>query len=189
MITITANPTEARVLDILDEYLAERRAGRTPDRDAILAAHPDLAESLAASFRALDFVHEMGLSVEDSPVALGGEGPGALNRQLGDYRIVREIARGGMAVVYEAEQISLGRRVALKVLPFAAVLDSKQLQRFRNEAQAATQIQDPHIVPVYAVGCDRGVHYYAMQFIEGLSLAEAVEQLKGDCPEWHQLSA
>src|SRR5262249_7581157 len=70
-------------------------------------------------------------------------------------------------VVYEARQVSLGRRVALKVLPFAAALDARQLQRFKNEAQAAACLHHTNIVPVYAVGCERGVHYYAMQFIDG----------------------
>src|SRR5262249_11987672 len=83
-----------------------------------------------------------------------------------------------MGVVYEAEQISLRRRVALKVLPFAAALDAKQLQRFKNEALAAAGLQHPHIVPVHAVGSDRGVHYYAMQFIEGKTLAEVIAQLR-----------
>ena len=64
------------------------------------------------------------------------------------------------------QQISLGRRVALKVLPFAAIMDPRQLARFQNESHAAASLQHPHIVPVYAVGCERGVHYYAMQYIE-----------------------
>src|SRR5262249_21730746 len=97
---------------------------------------------------------------------------------LGDFRIVRELGRGGMGVVYEAEQISLGRRVALKVLPFAAVLDPKQLQRFKNEAQAAAQVHHTHIVPVFAVGCERGVHYYAMQYIDGQTLAAVIAELR-----------
>jgi tetratricopeptide (TPR) repeat protein len=79
-----------------------------------------------------------------------------------------------MGVVYEAEQLSLGRRVALKVLPFAAALDAKQLQRFKNEARAAAHLHHTHIVPVYAVGCERGVHFYAMQFIDGQTLAELI---------------
>lgn len=103
---------------------------------------------------------------------------GRLSRTLGDYRIIREVGRGGMGVVYEAEQISLGRRVALKVLPFAAVLDSRQLQRFRTEAQAAALLHHQNIVPVYSVGNERGVHYYAMQFIDGFSLSQMIEQLK-----------
>jgi serine/threonine protein kinase len=83
-----------------------------------------------------------------------------------------------MGVVYEAEQISLGRRVALKVLPFASMLDERQLQRFKNEARAAATLNHPNIVPVYSVGCERGVHFYAMQFIEGQTLAAVIEALK-----------
>ena len=97
---------------------------------------------------------------------------------LGDFRIVRELGRGGMGIVYEAVQLSLGRRVALKVLPFAATLDAKHLQRFRNEAQAAAQLHHSNIVPVYAVGCERGVHFYAMQLIEGQSLAALIQQFR-----------
>jgi serine/threonine protein kinase len=103
---------------------------------------------------------------------------------LGDFRLSREVGRGGMGVVYEAEQVSLGRRVALKVLPFAAGLDSRQLQRFKNEAQAAALLQHPNIVPVHAVGFEHGVHYYAMQFIEGRSLAAWVEELRGAEVPW-----
>jgi serine/threonine protein kinase/Tfp pilus assembly protein PilF len=103
--------------------------------------------------------------------------------RLGDFQLVREVGRGGMGVVYEAEQISLGRRVALKVLPFAAALDSRQLQRFKNEAQAAACLHHAHIVPVFGVGCERGVHYYAMQYIDGQTLAAIIKNLRGGS-EW-----
>ena len=93
---------------------------------------------------------------------------------LGDFRILRELGRGGMGVVYEAEQLSLGRRVALKVLPFAAMLDKQQLARFKNEARAAATLDHPNIVAIYSVGGERGVHYYAMQLIEGQSLAQVI---------------
>src|SRR5262249_47268340 len=98
--------------------------------------------------------------------------------QIGEFRLLREIGRGGMGVVYEAYQSSLNRRVALKVLPFVAALDPKQLQRFQNEAQAAAQFHHTNIVPVYAVGCERGVHYYAMQYIEGQSVAALIQELR-----------
>ncbi len=101
-------------------------------------------------------------------------GPGA----LGDYRIGPEIGRGGMGVVYDAQQMSLARRVALKVLPFASALDPKQLQRFKNESLAAAHLHHANIVPVHAVGCERGVHYYAMQFIDGQPLAALIEELR-----------
>jgi len=90
-------------------------------------------------------------------------------------------------VVYEAEQLSLGRHVALKVLPFAAALDSRQLQRFRNEAQAAAHLHHTNIVPVFGVGCERGVHFYAMQYIEGQTLAQVIADLKSQgAHEKHQ---
>src|SRR5436305_1897371 len=111
-------------------------------------------------------------AAEDCAPEIEPEGP------LGDFRLVREVGRGGMGVVYEAVQISLGRRVALKVLPFAAALDAKQLRRFQNEAQAAAHLQHPHIVPVYAVGCERGVHYYAMQFVDGQPLSALIDELR-----------
>ena len=83
-----------------------------------------------------------------------------------------------MGVVYEAEQVSLGRHVALKVLPFAAAIDPKQRQRFQIEAQAAAQLHHPHIVPIFSVGCDHGIHYYAMQFVEGRSLGAMLHELR-----------
>jgi hypothetical protein len=83
-----------------------------------------------------------------------------------------------MGVVYEAEQLSLRRRVALKVLPFAATMDPRQLQRFKNEALAAASLEHPHIVPVHGVGCERGVHYFAMKFIEGRTLAALIDELR-----------
>jgi serine/threonine protein kinase len=97
---------------------------------------------------------------------------------LGDFQIMREIGRGGMGIVYEAVQLSLGRRVALKVLPFAATFDAKHLQRFHNEAQAAAQLHHTNIVPIYYVGSDRGVHFYAMQLIDGHSLAVVIRQIR-----------
>ena len=97
-------------------------------------------------------------------------------KKIGNYRLLREIGRGGMGIVYEAEQISLGRRVALKLLPQACALSGKRLQRFRNEAQAAATLQHPHIVPVHEFGMENGTYYYAMQLIEGESLAELLAE-------------
>lgn len=118
-----------------------------------------------------------------SPLAIPArEAEHADERRIGDFRLIRTLGQGGMGVVYEALQISLGRRVALKVLPFAAVLDQRQITRFKNEAQAAAQLNHPHIVPVYAIGVERGVHYYAMQFIDGQSLDRAIAELRGRHP-------
>ena len=86
---------------------------------------------------------------------------------LGDYRLIREVGRGGMGIVYEAEQISLSRRVAVKILPPSSLLNERHVARFAMESQAAGQLQHPNIVPVYAVGCEAGIYYYSMQLIDG----------------------
>ena len=97
---------------------------------------------------------------------------------IGDFQLIREIGRGGMGVVYEARQRSLGRLVALKVLPFAATFDERQLQRFHNEAMAAAQLEHPGIVPIYAIGAERGIHFYAMKLIHGQHLADIIKDLR-----------
>jgi eukaryotic-like serine/threonine-protein kinase len=134
-------------------------SGKETSRESRLSEIP-ISESLSSKSQA-----RAGSSREESE-----------RGRLGDFRIIREIGRGGMGVVYEAEQISLSRRVALKVLPFAAALDPRQLQRFKNEASAAANLRHENIVPVHAIGCERGVHYYAMQFIEGQSLSACLAQ-------------
>ena len=98
--------------------------------------------------------------------------------QVGDYRILREIGRGGMGVVYEAEQVSLGRRVALKVLPRQVSGDRTVLERFRREARAAARLHHTNIVPVFEVGQDGDVRFYAMQFIQGQGLDLVIDELR-----------
>jgi serine/threonine protein kinase len=173
---------DPRVIRTVEEYLAALDAGALPDREAWLARYPGIAPALAQCLEGLEFLHraaaQLSQSVRDRVAGPGPDGGVDAATPLGDFRILREVGRGGMGVVYEAVQLSLGRRVALKVLPFAAALDARQLQRFRNEAQAAAGLQHQGIVPVYAVGCERGVHYYAMQFIEGHTLAELIQQLR-----------
>jgi serine/threonine protein kinase/Flp pilus assembly protein TadD len=175
-----AGPAEddSRVIRALQEYQAAVRVGQKPNRQEFQARFPEVAEALAECLDGLDFLqavapHLSGLEAGTPAAAdLHPEAP------LGDFRILRELGRGGMGVVYEAVQISLGRRVALKVLPFASALDAKQLQRFKNEAQAAAHLHHTHVVPVYATGCERGVHFYAMQFIDGQSLAAVIQGLR-----------
>jgi hypothetical protein len=171
----TAADNSARLVRILDDYLAEAAQGRAPEKSALLARHADLAEDLEACLASLEFI---GQAADTSPPLTAAEAIGPTTRTLGDFQIVREVGRGGMGVVYEARQLSLDRRVALKVLPFAGMLDRRQLQRFKNEAQAAAQLDHPHIVDVIAVGCERAVHYYAMRFIEGPTLAQAIDELR-----------
>ncbi len=103
------------------------------------------------------------------------------SRTLGDFRIVREIGRGGMGVVYEAQQLSIDRLVALKILPLAELIDERALARFKNEVAAIATLDHPHIVSVYAIGEQRGVHYFAMQLIHGQSLAAVIRELRARC--------
>jgi serine/threonine protein kinase/tetratricopeptide (TPR) repeat protein len=168
--------SDSHLVQVLDGYLAALQAGTAPDKEKLLAQYPELAEDLEACLASLDFIRQA--AVKPAVGEPGLEDVDSPNRTLGDYRIVREIGRGGMGIVYEAEQVSLARRVALKVLPFAATLDPKQLQRFKNEAQAAAQLHHTNIVSVYGVGCERGVHFYAMQFIEGETLAATIRELR-----------
>ncbi len=171
----------SQVLQVLEAYLAQLERGAAPNPEELLAQHSDLAQPLRAYLASLDFLHQAALSLHGGENRPPAENPADSSTEpgtLGDFRLIREVGRGGMGIVYEAEQISLGRRVALKVLPFAATMDPRHLQRFQNEARAAASLEHPHIVPVYGVGCERGVHYYAMKYIEGQSLADVIDEVR-----------
>jgi serine/threonine protein kinase len=206
---------QERLQSICLMYVEAADRGQTPDRVAFLEAHSEFAceieeflagyhhlQNVAGTFRNLVCLGEGWNGGRASPdadeparplestAAHGGGEQVALEErlgQVGDYRLLREIGRGGMGVVYEAEQKSLHRRVALKILPFAGGLDSRQLQRFRNEAEAAAHLHHTHIVPVFAVGSERGVHFYAMQYVDGVSLSSLIDHLSrvkhGTAPE------
>jgi eukaryotic-like serine/threonine-protein kinase len=169
---------DGRVVAALEEYIQMLRGGRRHNRADFLTRHQSIAGILSERLEDLEFVQ-----YAMSPLAETGPRGEAIedslkSMQLGEYRIIREVGRGGMGVVYEAEQLPLGRRVALKVLPSTASLDPRQRQRFQVEAQAAALLHHEHIVPVFGVGCDQGMHYYAMQFIDGQSLTEVIRHLR-----------
>jgi tetratricopeptide (TPR) repeat protein len=160
---------ESLVARVADEFAERQKRGERPDVEEYAARYPGAAGTLRRVLAALELVGES--------LAGGGEaesGDDGVSGTLGDFRIVGQVGRGGMGLVYEAEQLSLRRRVALKVLPFASTLDPKRLLRFKNEALAAASLHHEHIAPVYAVGCERGMHYYAMQFIDGRTLAQVI---------------
>lgn len=171
--------TNSKLVDIFDELTDKIHAGEQIDIESYVGQHPEHSEEIRRLAEALEVMGQIGRSRPTESV----EGPDREetvlpHEALGDFRILREVGRGGMGVVYEAEQLSLGRRVALKVLPFAVVLDKRHLQRFKNEAKAAAALHHTNIVPVYSVGCERGVHYYAMQFIHGQSLGQLIDELR-----------
>ncbi len=167
---------EADFADLVDRLSQKLQAGISVNIDQLTRDHPEHVDRLRGLLPALEAAAEIGAAAS----ALSAEPPdlagpqGAQQRILGDYRIIREIGYGGMGVVYEAEQISLRRRVALKVLPFATLLDPRQLQRFKNESLIEAQLSHPNIVNVLAMGHVDHLHYFAMPLIEGISAAEWV---------------
>jgi serine/threonine protein kinase len=151
---------------VADEFIARLDRGEHPQvEEYVRQTSPQFAAALRDALTQV-------LLMRQSEVKRGVEPP----HVLGDFQIIREVGRGGMGVVYEAEQLSLGRRVALKVLPSLAMKGYRDL-RFINEAQAAARLHHTHIVPVYSVGVEGGVHYYAMQFIDGQTLERVVAEL------------
>jgi hypothetical protein len=164
---------------LAEEFLARHRRGECPAPAEYVERHPQWAQRIHALFPALLLMghHKPGVSEPGhSPEEAGGAA--APLKQLGDYRILREIGRGGMGVVYEAEQESLGRPVALKVLSASSLLVPKQVRRFEREAKAAARLHHTNNVPVFGVGRQDGHHYFVMQFVAGLGLDVVLDDLR-----------
>jgi WD40 repeat protein/serine/threonine protein kinase len=164
---------------IADEFVEAFRQGKRPSVEEFARRYPQHADEIRDILPALVLMEK----------AKASEAPGQQHpaqapadaaplRQLGDYQILREIGRGGMGVVYEAQQLSLGRHVAIKVLPSHALLDPRQLGRFEREAKAAARLHHTNIVPVFGVGEQDGLPYYVMQFIPGLGLDTVLDELR-----------
>jgi WD40 repeat protein/serine/threonine protein kinase len=170
---------DALVLELAEEFLDRYRKGERPPLREYTDRHPELAAEIREVFPAMAMMEKIAVA-EESQEAGGQDsrvGEKLALEQLGDYRIIREIGRGGMGVVYEAEQVSLGRHVALKVLP-PRVRDAKQRQRFEREAKAAAKLHHTNIVPVFGVGEHDDQPYYVMQFIQGLGLDQVLDELR-----------
>jgi WD40 repeat protein/serine/threonine protein kinase len=174
--------SEINPLDQLAEEFVERyRRGERPALSEYISRRPELADQIRDLFPGLVLMEGIRPEAGEATGAFAGTviaSEAERPQRLGDYRILREVGRGGMGIVYEAEQESLGRHVALKVLPASALLDPLHLQRFEREAKAAAKLHHTNIVPVYGVGSDAGLHYYVMQFIQGLGLDEVLAELK-----------
>lgn len=161
------------------EFIERQRQGEPVTIDEYVTQYPDLADGIREFFPtmvALEKVKVRKKRSGDGRATLAGV---ELNR-LNDFHIIREIDRGGMGIVFEAEEASLGRHVALKVLPRQSLLDERHLQRFQREAKTAANLHHTNIVPVFGVGeCD-GFHYYVMQLIPGVGLDQVLGQLRQD---------
>ncbi|HEY6563912.1 MAG TPA: hypothetical protein VIY86_05415, partial [Pirellulaceae bacterium] len=163
----------------LAESFAERyRRGDRLTVDEFAEQHPEFSDRIREIFPALVVMEDCASPPNEPPDlddVLDTEQP---PRQIGDYRIVREIGRGGMGVVFEAEQMSLGRAVALKVLTRRLSLDARSLDRFRAEARSAGRLHHPRIVPVHDVGRAEDFYYYTMQLIDGQGLDVVLSEIQ-----------
>lgn len=168
-VTTNTAEREARIDRIVAAYADDLAADRDPRREAVLEENPDIADELARCF---DMARA---GAQDAMPADAALPP---SRTLGDFRIVGELGRGGMGVVYEAEQLGVGRRVALKVLRNHLTLDERHVSRFRREAQAAGRLRHPSVVQVHTVGEVDGHHYIAMELVRGPSLAQVLVALR-----------
>jgi hypothetical protein len=171
---------------LAEEFLNRRRRGERPTPGEYAARYPDHAERILELFPALELIERLKLAPEDraslsSRTGIGGPpagaDPGAL-RRLGDYAILRELGRGGMGIVYEAEHESLRVRVALKIRHPRFRADRDSLRRFEREARSAARLHHTNIVPVFDFGEQDGICYYAMQYIVGVGLNEVIEDVR-----------
>jgi hypothetical protein len=181
--TIAPQPSASAqhlVDQIAEEFVARLRHGEHPPIAEYEARYPEQAAAIRELFPTLVMMEQ--LKPASAPVRPASQTECASEvaslGKLGDYRIVREVGRGGMGIVYEAVQESLGRQVALKVLPKQRGGDNSRQARFEREARAAARLHHTNIVPVFGVGAENGLHYYAMQYIHGLGLDEVLRELK-----------
>ncbi len=161
-LTIIAKATE--------EFLEEvRRSENEPVSEIIRrysSRFPEIEDNIADLFPALVGVEKMARNFEEAPTDKS-EFP-----VFRDYEIIREIGRGGMGIVYQARQKSLDRLVALKIFGLDPNRRPGLLERFRREAQTAASLHHTNIVPVFEVGIENGVHFFSMQYIDGVNLAD-----------------
>ena len=173
------DPSDDRepVEQLAEQFAQEQRSGQNPSIEAYAQQHPEHAAEIRDLFPALLVIEELSPAGEtrNRHEDATNAGPPVPER-IGDYEVVREIGRGGMGVVYEAQQRSLARRVALKILPYHAVGNVEFRKRFQREAEAAARLDHPHIVPVYEVGEYDACPYFSMKFVDGTTLLDELER-------------
>lgn len=174
-VRFSSDDEQQRLTQILDEYLLSLEGSEPVAPEVILGPRPEIADRMSAFLKSLRRVH---YAVADSTASTVVERDHCVGWELGDFRIGQEIGRGGMGIVYEGVQISSGRRVALKVLPFATAVAEKQIARFKYESQAVAQINHPNIVPLFSIGQEYGIYYFATQLIQGKSLGRLLAELR-----------
>ncbi|MFO0892678.1 MAG: serine/threonine-protein kinase [Isosphaeraceae bacterium] len=170
-------PDQGPIEALLDEFVDRLRRGESPRIDEYEAGHPDHARRIRELFGAAEAIERAARRRKSLPSR--ADAPSMPIDHLGDFRLIREIGRGGMGIVYEAEQQSLGRRVAVKLLPQAALLKPRSLRRFEREARTAARLHHTNIIPVFGVGAQDSHHYIVMQLIRGVGLDRILLQIAG----------
>lgn len=175
---------EQQFESLADQYVEQLRVGTAPPIDEFAEQHPGLADRIRRLFPILQMMEQQGSDCSDySESSLLAEEMKLLSqlpplKKLGDYRLIRELGRGGMGVVYQAEQESLGRNVALKLLPDTVQFDQRRQQRFQQEARASAMLHHTNIVPIFGVGQSDHLSYLVMQFIDGRPLDQLLRELE-----------
>jgi serine/threonine protein kinase/tetratricopeptide (TPR) repeat protein/Tfp pilus assembly protein PilF len=173
------NSARDSLVEQLAESFVERfRRGERPAISEYVERYPQLADQIQEVFPALVAMEQVHRDIQAEAPPPTAPCAVPVLTTLGDFHILREVGRGGMGIVYEAEQVSLGRRVALKVLAGSMLADAKHRKRFEREARSAARLHHTNIVPVFGVGEQDGVYYYVMQYINGLGLDEVLNELK-----------
>ncbi len=191
---LDSSERDERFQDVLASYLQAVEAGQQPDRDDWLAKHPDMAKELRSFFANQDDFARRAepLSAAPKPIAQPSQPTtptqssaasserevGDIVPYFGDYELLEKIAAGGMGIVYKARQVSANRVVALKMILAGRLASESEVRRFHAEAEAAANLDHPHLVPIYEVGEHQGQHYFSMKFVAGGSLCANIDELK-----------
>ena len=160
--------------EIVDSFSARLENGERPSIEEYKQKYPHLADRIDGVLPALVLLENVDSDPNERKLAVDDSIP----EVLGEYRIIQEIGRGGMGIVFEAQHTTMRRRVALKVLPKSSAEKSNYLKRFHTEARSAGQLHHTNIVPVFEVGECEGLHFYSMQYIHGDSLDCVIEEVR-----------
>jgi eukaryotic-like serine/threonine-protein kinase len=182
---------DGRLAEVIASYIQAVEAGAAPDRDAIVAAHPEIASQLVQFFADTDQFDGLLAPLRRSPptpttlfddrsLTIPEGSPQSLPRGFGDYELLAEIARGGMGIVFKARNVRFERVVALKMILAGHLATPTEIRRFRVEAENVAQLDHPNIVPLYEAGAHGGQHYFTMRLVEGGSLASQVVRFASD---------